>query len=73
MRHMSMPLEASHMAPVTLKEWPVKRGAPDLACKAKPKSCAMAMMVRTVSFLVAALPVEVGHSGDEEEEDKVEA
>ena len=73
MRQTSIPLDASHMAPVTLKEWPVKRGAPDLVCRANPISSAMPMMVRTVSFLVAALPAAVGHNGAEGDEDKLEA
>lgn len=65
---MSMPLDASHMAPVTLKECPVNLGAPERVWRFSPKCCAIAKIVRTTSFLVGGTPAGHGHNGEEAEE-----
>ena len=64
-RQMSMPLEAKNIAPVTLKVWPVNRGAPDSVWVFKLRMPAMAKIDWTVAFLVAATPANVGNNGED--------
>ena len=64
MRHTSIPLEARNIAPVTLKLWPVKRGAPDRVCNSRPKSSAIFTMDSPVAVLDADSPLIVGNSGE---------
>ena len=59
-----MPLEAKNIAPVTLKVWPVNRGAPDSVWVFKLRMPAMAKIDWTVAFLVAATPANVGNNGE---------